>query len=161
MGSIRFLLNESWVEEDDLAPTTTLLEYLRGTAGLTGTKEGCAEGDCGACTVAVVDPEGGTFRAVNSCLILLPMLHGKRVYTVEGLKRAGEHHPAQEALVEELGSQCGYCTPGLVIATTALLSKNTNPSYDEIIEVLNGNLCRCGSHVRVFAAIEQLVTDSI
>src|SRR5262245_26888261 len=120
MDRVRLHLNGRALEITDVSPTTTLLEWLRGPAGLPGTKEGCAEGDCGACTVVVIDPQapgGPRFRGVNSCLLLLPMLHGKHVITVEGLRTpaggGGDGwHPVQEALVAALGSQCGYCTPG-------------------------------------------------
>src|SRR5437763_14648521 len=113
MKRLFFHLNDRPVEESSLPPTTTLLQYLRSHAGLPGTKEGCAEGDCGACTVAVLDsrvaaangaPAEPTYRAVNSCLVFLPMLQGKRVYTVEGLRDGAAHHPAQRALAERLGS---------------------------------------------------------
>src|ERR1700679_3878124 len=110
MKRLRFCLNDRWIERDDLPPTTTLLRYLRDHAALTGTKEGCAEGDCGACTVAVLEHREGSepvFRAVNSCLLLLPMIQGKRVYTAEALREDGVLHPAQQALAEKLGSQCG------------------------------------------------------
>src|SRR5688572_15469728 len=116
MDRIRFRLNDRWVELHGLSPTTTLLRYLRDHARLAATKEGCAEGDCGACTVAVVERDlkgARTYRAVNSCLVLLPMLQGKTVYTVEALKRGGEYHLVQEAMARHLGSQCGYCTPGV------------------------------------------------
>src|SRR5688572_1062717 len=115
MDTVLLHVNGQAREVHGVRPTTTLLEYLRG-AGLPGTKEGCAEGDCGACTVVVIDPEapgGPRFRGVNSCLLLLPLLHGKHVLTVEGLRMPmGDepgHHPVQEALVAALGSQCGYC----------------------------------------------------
>jgi xanthine dehydrogenase small subunit len=118
--AVSFHLNDQTIADVHASPTTTLLEYLRGHLRLTGTKEGCAEGDCGACSVAFLDPDGPagpTYRAVNACLVLLPMVHGRRVYTVEGLReKTGEYHPVQEALVRELGSQCGYCTPGVVMA---------------------------------------------
>ena len=119
MDAITFTLNGRHVEERHVPPTTTLLEYLRLQAGLTGTKEGCAEGDCGACSVAILDVDahgGPSWRAVNSCLVLLPMLQGKTVVTVEHLTHDNTPHPAQEALVQRLGSQCGYCTPGVVMS---------------------------------------------
>src|SRR5688572_6152760 len=114
VAALRFCLNDRWVEETTVSPSTTLLRWLRDHAGLTGTKEGCAEGDCGACTVAVGETDAAgrpTWRALNACLLLLPMLNGKRVYTVEGLKTGEVYHPVQQALASQLGSQCGYCTP--------------------------------------------------
>lgn len=142
---LRFNLNGAWVEVRHVAPTLTLLRWLRDHRALTGTKEGCAEGDCGACTVAVAEtsPEGRCrWRAVNSCLLLLPMLQGKHVVTIEGLQRGGLH-PAQAAIVSALGSQCGYCTPGVVMS---LFEATYRMDLDEpwkVDDQLAGNLCRC------------------
>src|SRR4051794_30637709 len=116
---MRFFLNDRLVELHGVAPTVTVLRYLRDQAGLTGTKERCAEGDCGACTIAVLETDRGgeqRYRSVNSCLLLLPMVQGKRLYTVEGLAQDGRAHLVQQTLTEQLGSQCGYCTPGVVMA---------------------------------------------
>jgi xanthine dehydrogenase small subunit len=146
MNAIRFWLNDRLVEEFAAPPTTTLLEYLRFHLHLTGTKEGCAEGDCGACTVAVLDaeaPGGPTYRAINSCLLLLPMLHGQRVYTVEALKRDGVHHPVQESLVQHLGSQCGYCTPGVVMSLFEACYRTDLDAEWKLDDQMCGNLCRC------------------
>ena len=146
MEELRFCINDRWYEARDLPPTTTVLRFLRDHAGLTGTKEGCAEGDCGACTVAVVEPDrrgGQRFRAVNACLLLLPMVQGKRLYTVEGLKTAGEHHLAQRALAERLGSQCGYCTPGIVMALFEGAYRDDVDEPWKIDAQMCGNLCRC------------------
>jgi xanthine dehydrogenase small subunit len=146
MDRLRFCLNDRWVELPDTSPTTTLLRYLRDQAHLTGTKEGCAEGDCGACTVAVVEstPDGrATYRAINACLLLLPMVQGKRVYTVEALKRDGRYHLVQQTLAEKLGSQCGYCTPGVAMA---LFEACYRPDMDAPWKAdaqMCGNLCRC------------------
>ena len=115
MKHIQFTLNDELIEVDQVAPTTTLLRYVRDHLRLTGTKEGCAEGDCGACTVVVINPETKKYQAINSCLLLLPMLQGKKVYTVEALKRE-EYHPVQKELVHRLGSQCGYCTAGVIMS---------------------------------------------
>ncbi|MBI5692350.1 MAG: xanthine dehydrogenase molybdopterin binding subunit [Verrucomicrobia bacterium] len=128
-----------------LPPTTTLLEFLR-THGLTGTKRGCDEGDCGACTVAVLEPgaEGRpAYRAINSCLAFLPTLAGRDIVTVEGLA-GGEHlHPVQAAMVDHYGSQCGYCTPGVVMSIFAASRESRSPSLPEWSDHLCGNLCRC------------------
>ena len=116
---IKLTINGVDVVESEVPPNTTLLNYLRQNVHLTGTKEGCAEGDCGACTVVLVDedaPGGPTFRSVNSCLMLLPMLHGRRIFTVDGLKDGDNYHPVQVAMAEALGSQCGYCTPGFIMS---------------------------------------------
>lgn len=146
MTHLRFNLNGAWVEEADVSPTTTLLRYLRDTKGLPGTKEGCAEGDCGACTVAVAEagPDGQpTWRAINACLLLLPMLQGKHVVTVEGLAAAGAPHPAQQALVKALGSQCGYCTPGVVMSMFEASHRADLDAPWKLDDQLCGNLCRC------------------
>ncbi|WP_224249996.1 xanthine dehydrogenase small subunit [Hyalangium gracile] len=146
MDRLRFYLNDRLVEESGLSPTTTVLRYLRDRAHLTGTKEGCAEGDCGACTVAVLEEDGKggqALRAINSCLLLLPMVQGKRVYTVEALKERGEYHEVQKVLASALGSQCGYCTPGVAMA---LLEACHRKDFDEPWKLdaqMCGNLCRC------------------
>lgn len=144
--SIQFELNDELVTESQAPATTTLLDYLRRHLQKTGTKEGCAEGDCGACTVVMVDstaPGGATFRAINSCLVLLPLVHGRRLYTVEGLRRAGMYHGAQESLVQELGSQCGYCTPGVVMSMFEACYRTDLDADWKLDDQLCGNLCRC------------------
>jgi xanthine dehydrogenase small subunit len=151
MDRIRFYVNDRLVEESAVPPTATLLNYLRDRLGLTGTKEGCAEGDCGACTVAILDPrpaapEGAsvqpTFRAVNACLLFLPMVQGKRIYTVEAL-RDGALHPVQEALSRALGSQCGYCTPGIVMSMFEACYRDDLQEAWQVDDQMCGNLCRC------------------
>ncbi len=146
MSSVRFFLNDRPISLENPSPTQTLLRWLRDEAQLTGTKEGCAEGDCGACTVAWIDdgPDGkAVYRAVNSCLILLPMVHGRRVYTVEGLQAKGRPHPVQEAMVRELGSQCGYCTPGFVMSMFEACYREDLKEAWQLDDQLAGNLCRC------------------
>jgi xanthine dehydrogenase small subunit len=146
MERLRFFLNDRPVEETGLSPTTTLLRYLRDQAHLTGTKEGCAEGDCGACTVAVLEHDGQgapALRAVNSCLVLLPMVQGKRVYTVEALEEGGRPHAVQETLARELGSQCGYCTPGVVMAMLEACHRRDLDEPWKLDAQMCGNLCRC------------------
>lgn len=146
MNHLRFNLNGAWVEERELSPTTTLLRYLRDRRHLTGTKEGCAEGDCGACSVAVAElgadgqPE---WRAINSCLVLLPMLQGKHVITVEALKQGDAYHPAQVAMSNALGSQCGYCTPGIVMSMFEATYRKDLDAPWKLDDQLCGNLCRC------------------
>jgi xanthine dehydrogenase small subunit len=156
MEYIQFYLNEKLVEERHISPTTTLLEYLRQIQNMTGTKEGCAEGDCGACTVVIADDAAGVFRAVNSCLMLLPMLHGKRIWTVEGLKQGEEHHPAQTALVEHLGSQCGYCTPGIVMSMFEACYRQDMDAAWKYDDQMCGNLCRCTGYRPIRDALYQV-----
>src|SRR4051794_10120387 len=145
MEAIRFCVNDRWYEVRDLPPTTTVLRFLRDHASLSGTKEGCAEGDCGACTVAVVEstPAGPRYRGVNSCLLLLPMVQGKRLYTVEGLKTKGEPHPVQKVMAEKLGSQCGYCTPGVVMSLFEGCYRDDLDEPWKLDAQMCGNLCRC------------------
>ena len=146
MGAIRFSVNGVAVEVTDLHPTTTLLQYLRTQARLTGTKEGCAEGDCGACTVALGETSAGRmrWRAVNACILFLPTLHGQAVLTVEGLSAHGQPlHPVQQAFIDHHAAQCGFCTPGFVMALVAHRLDDTNGTHLGAEDVLAGNLCRC------------------
>ncbi len=150
---IRFLLNGEEVALDNPDPTMTLLDYLRETRGLTGTKEGCNEGDCGACTVSTAALEAGhlTHRAVNACILLLPQLHGKSVRTVEGISSPdGELHPVQQAMVDHHGSQCGFCTPGFVMSMYTA-HRDGRTDFDDI---LAGNLCRCTGYAPIVRAAE-------
>ncbi|MGI9478997.1 MAG: xanthine dehydrogenase small subunit [Hyphomicrobiaceae bacterium] len=154
---LTFILNGAREDVTDADPTMTLLSYLRRTKRLTGTKEGCAEGDCGACTVAVGELVGGTvqYRPVNACIQFLPMLHGKSVLTVEGLVGpADELHPCQQAIVECHGSQCGFCTPGFVMSLYALSKGEKAVTKDQINDALAGNLCRCTGYGPLIAAAE-------
>ncbi|MEO1790307.1 MAG: 2Fe-2S iron-sulfur cluster-binding protein, partial [Pseudomonadota bacterium] len=147
MADISFLLNGETVHVTDATPTETLLDWLRDTRVLTGTKEGCNEGDCGACTVMVTDQSGA--RALNACILFLPQLHGKAVRTVEGVAGPdGTLHPVQEAMVAHHGSQCGFCTPGFVVSmATAHLNGRTD--HDD---QLAGNLCRCTGYAPIIRA---------
>ena len=144
--AIRFVLDGEVRTVEGVAPTTSVLNFLRDGLGRTGTKEGCAEGDCGACTVvlAELDGDGVRFRAVNSCIQFVPTLDGKELITVESLKGAdGSLHPVQRALVDCHGSQCGFCTPGFVMSLFALYKTCQAPTRAEIGDALAGNLCRC------------------
>lgn len=153
MGQIRFLLNGDEVVLDNPNPTETLLDFLRENRKLTGTKEGCNEGDCGACTVSVAALEGGrlTHRALNACILFLPQLHGKSVRTVEGVSAPdGRLHPVQKAMVEFHGSQCGFCTPGFIMSMYTA-HRDGRQDFDD---VLAGNLCRCTGYAPIIRAAE-------
>lgn len=145
---IRFELNgHAVVVEAD--PHLTLLDLLRDAMGETGTKEGCREGECGACTVIV---DG---RTVNSCLFPAPEVDGARVLTIEGLSREhGRLSRVQQAFLDASGTQCGFCTPGMVMTAVALLEENPTPTEAEIREALTGNLCRCTGYVQIVEAIQ-------
>lgn len=153
--SIRFSLNGETVEVE-ASPTTTLLDWLRERQKLTGTKEGCNEGDCGACTVMVTEPtvdDGSRSRALNACILFLPQLHGKSVTTVEGLKGPnGQLHPVQTAMVTHHGSQCGFCTPGIVMSMV-VGHRDGRKDHDN---VLAGNLCRCTGYAPIVRAAESI-----
>lgn len=155
---IRFLLNDTEQTIHHCAPDTTVLNYLRQQR-LTGTKEGCASGDCGACTavLAEVSENSLTYRSINTCLTFLPALHGKQLITIEGLKNGDTLHPAQQAMVDCHGSQCGFCTPGIVMSLFAM-QKHT-PSVttpEEIMTQMAGNLCRCTGYQPIINAAKQL-----
>ncbi len=154
---LTFILNGVRENVEDVSPTMTLLNFLRREKRLTGTKEGCAEGDCGACTVAVgeLTDTGVRYQPLNACIQFLPMLHGKSVVTVEGLTGpAGELHPAQQAIIECHGSQCGFCTPGFVMSLYALGANTPSADRPQINDALAGNLCRCTGYGPLIEAAE-------
>ena len=158
-GTVRFALDGEIVALDNVDPTRTVLQYLREDCGRTGTKEGCAEGDCGACTVVVGElaDNGVRFRAINSCIQFLPTIDGKELITVESLKGAdGALHPVQRAMVDCHGSQCGFCTPGFVMSLFALYKSADAPSRDEINDALAGNLCRCTGYRPIVDAAQKM-----
>lgn len=132
------------IEED-----MRLLDLLREKLGLLGVKEGCSEGECGACTV-IMDGE-----VVNSCLIMAFQAEGSSITTIEGLEKEGEIHPIQQAFIEVGAVQCGYCTPGMILSAKALLDKNPNPTEEEIREGISGNLCRCTGYNKIIQAVEK------
>ena len=156
MPEIVFLLNGEAQQISSKEATRTLLDWLRETKSLTGTKEGCNEGDCGACTVMVTDADGA--RSLNACILLLPQLHGKAVRTVEGISGpGGTPHPVQDAMVTHHGSQCGFCTPGIVVSlATAHLNGATNHDQQ-----LAGNLCRCTGYAPIIRAAQAVETAPV
>ena len=154
-----FYLNGQWEEVVDHAPSLTLLRYLRNTKTLTGTKEGCGSGDCGACTVIVGQNSGQewTFQTANSCILLVAQLAGKAVLTVEALASNKQLHPAQQAMVDCHGSQCGFCTPGFVMSLAALHRQHPEGAErEEILEALSGNLCRCTGYQPIVEAAKSM-----
>jgi xanthine dehydrogenase small subunit len=157
--SVRFLLGDELVEITSCDPTRTVLDWLRLDRRRTGTKEGCAEGDCGACTIVVGRLDGDSLRyeAINACIRFLPTLDGCHVLTVEHLKAPdGTLHPVQQAMVDCHGSQCGFCTPGFVMSLFALWLNERAPSVQRIEDALAGNLCRCTGYEPIIAAAQRM-----
>jgi xanthine dehydrogenase small subunit len=157
--AISFILNSQTVSLDDFGPTDTLLDYLRLNRKLTGTKEGCAEGDCGACTVLVGRLIDGSLRyeSVNACIRFIGSLHGTHVVTVEHLaSKDGTLHPVQQAMVDYHGSQCGFCTPGFIMSLYGLWLSDEKPSRAAIEKALQGNLCRCTGYEPIVRAAEHV-----
>lgn len=156
---VRFLLNGELQQVVAPPPTLTVLNYLRETQGLCGTKEGCAEGDCGACTTVLVDAHEGQLRTrpMNACIQLLPTIDGKSLWTVEGLSAQQESlHPVQQAMVECHGSQCGFCTPGFVMSLFALYKNEISPDRAQVKQALAGNLCRCTGYRPILDAADKM-----
>jgi aerobic-type carbon monoxide dehydrogenase small subunit (CoxS/CutS family) len=133
----------------DVDPSRPLLSVLHDDLDLTGSKYGCGEGQCGACTVLL---DG---RAVRSCITPVSSVGTRPITTIEGLARDGQLHPVQRAFIDETALQCGYCTPGMVLSTVALLSRERTPGDDEIRRALDGNICRCGTYTRIVAAVRR------
>ncbi len=157
---IRFLLDGEVRELSDIDPTLTVLNLLRYHLRRTGTKEGCAEGDCGACTVVLGELEAGRvrFRAVNACILFAPMLDGRALFTVESLGREGALHPVQQAMVDLHGSQCGFCTPGFVMSLYAVQQAGEATDAASLKDALSGNLCRCTGYGPILAAGQAMGT---
>jgi carbon-monoxide dehydrogenase small subunit len=147
MINIRFTVN-SKVYERTVRPSQTLLDVIREDLGLTGTKEGCGLGECGACTVIM------NGKTVNSCLVLAAEADGKEITTIEGLADGDNLHPVQQAFLDEGGLQCGFCTPGMIMSAKALLDENPDPTDDEIRHGIAGNLCRCTGYTKIFQSIK-------
>jgi len=139
--------------EDAVTDQTLLVDYLRETTGLTGTKQGCDGGECGACTVLIDD------EPRLACITLAASCEGRRIETIEGITVDGRMSRLQQAFHEKLGTQCGFCTPGMIMASEALLRKNANPSEAQIREALAGNLCRCTGYVKIIESVQAAAGD--
>ena len=144
---LRFKLNGNW-REVETRPDRILMDLLREDLGLTGTKKGCEEGECGACTVIM------NGKAVVSCLIPALKADGAEILTVEGMAQAGQLHPLQQAFWEEGAVQCGYCTPGMLLSAKALLDENPEPEVEDVKTAISGNLCRCTGYSKIIRAIQ-------
>lgn len=141
------------VETADVAPGRSLLSFLREDLDLTGAKEGCNEGECGACVVLL---DG---KPVNSCLVLAVEADGREVTTIEGLARDGELHPLQKAFLRHQALQCGFCTPGMILTAAGLLAENPDPSEEEVRRALSGNLCRCTGYRQILDAVREAAAE--
>lgn len=166
MNEVKFILNDKLktisFNSSDIKPTDTVLKYLRSQIGFKGTKEGCGEGDCGACTVVLAETNGDkiAYRSVNSCLLFIPMLHGKQLLTVESLQDInGVLHPVQQKMIEHYGSQCGYCTPGIVMNLFAAYKNKISSDPDSLKKMLSGNLCRCTGYTPIISAAQDILND--
>jgi aerobic carbon-monoxide dehydrogenase small subunit len=147
--TIKFMLNGKSTQVE-VPPYWTLLKLLREKLGLTGTKEGCGIGECGACTVLM---DG---MPVNACLVLTPKVEGKKIETIEGLGNRESLHPLQKSFIDHGAIQCGFCTPGILMSSKALLEEKSNPTREEIKEAISGHLCRCTGYHQIIEAIEAL-----
>ena len=132
----------------DVDPQTSLLSVLRNDLDMTGTKYGCGESQCGACTVLI---DG---QQTRSCITPVSRVVNKQITTIEGLEKDGHLHPVQEAFLKADAMQCGYCTPGMIMSSVALLDKTSRPTREQIVQHMNGNICRCGTYLRIIAAIQ-------
>ena len=150
---VSFILNQRKVSLD-VNPEKRLLDLLREDLHLTGTKEGCGEGECGACTVII------NGEAVHSCLVLACQIEGKEILTIEGLEENGELSKIQQIFVEETAIQCGYCTTGMIMSTKALLMHNPNPTVEEIRTALSGNICRCSGYSQIIRAVQRSAKEA-
>lgn len=149
---VNFTLNQQNVSLE-VEPNKRLLDLLREDLGLTGTKEGCGEGECGACTVII------NGEAVHSCLVVACQLEGKEIITIEGLEENGELSKIQQIFIEETAIQCGYCTTGMIMSAKALLMHNPNPTVDQIRVALSGNICRCSGYTQIINAVSRAAKE--
>ena len=157
-SSMRLTVNGR-LRQIDAAPNATLLSVVRDQLHLTGAKPGCERGECGACTV-LIDSGNGLREPVYSCLMLAMAADGESITTIEGLANGSELHPVQAAFVEHDAVQCGFCTPGQVLAAVALLARDPDPSEESIRRAMSGNLCRCGTYPKIVRAIQGVAADT-
>ena len=157
---VKFYLNNNLIKKSINDPQETLLDFLRINQNLKGTKEGCAEGDCGACTILIgkLDKDNKViYKTANSCILFLPSIDNSHLITIDGLSNSLENlHPIQEAFVKFSGAQCGFCTPGFVMSIYGLLLKTKKPNKSEILNAIQGNLCRCTGYGPIISAAEEL-----
>ena len=155
-STVRFLLNNDVVTVENIDPNLTVLQYLREEQFKSGTKEGCSSGDCGACTVVIAelakDSQTLDYKSINACISFVGSLHGKQLITVEHLKQGAKLHHVQQSMVDNHGSQCGFCTPGFVMSSFALHKQNSKPNRAQVLEALAGNLCRCTGYRSIIDA---------
>lgn len=149
---IKFILNSNHITAD-VEPNIRLIDLLRDKFNMTGTKEGCSIGECGACTVIM------NGKAVNSCLVLAGQCDGAEIITIEGIEKDGKLHPLQENFMKYGAVQCGFCTPGMIMSAYALLLENPEPTEEEIKEAIAGNLCRCTGYKQIIEAVEKSVKE--
>ena len=154
MSSLRLVVNGRAFSVD-ADPQTSLLSVLREYLDLTGTKYGCGEGQCGACTVLI---DG---KAQRSCITKAAAVAQKQITTIEGLAKGDQLHPVQQAFLDEDALQCGYCTPGMIMSAVSLLKQNPHPSEGQIVEVMDGNVCRCGTYSRILRAIQKASSQGV
>ena len=158
-NTVCFLFKNKVVTLENIDPNLTVLQYLREIQFTTGTKEGCASGDCGACTVVLAELDENNagqlhYKSINSCITFIGNLHGKQLITIEDLKEGDKLHHAQQTLVDNHGTQCGFCTPGFVMSSFALHKHNRAPTRAQVLEALAGNLCRCTGYQNIVKAIQ-------
>ncbi|MEH6445219.1 MAG: xanthine dehydrogenase small subunit [Oceanospirillaceae bacterium] len=161
---IEFLLHDEKITLDDIDPNTTVLEFLRNHRQLTGTKEGCASGDCGACTICIVELNTQNqleYKSINACITFISALHGKQLISVEALKQQNQLHSCQQAMLDSDGSQCGFCTPGIVMSLFALQKNQASYNRHKVQQALAGNLCRCTGYRAIDSAAKQALNSSV
>ena len=149
------ILNNERFDVSNSDPNTSLLDWIRIGKDLKGTKEGCAEGDCGACSILLSPINGGEYRPANSCLLKIGQVSGSNILTIEGIGSKDKPSPIQEALTSHGGSQCGFCTPGFLVVSAALLERNPSPTKAEIKTAIEGNLCRCTGYQQIVESISK------